>query len=203
MQMSFKLIYLVFILILIGCAPALQMSDSEIVMSKPDEGQVFGSIHVTLRDDKNDSMWVSSLEGSQWSFKVDKSDGTFVGRFLKQERHELTAVAGGEESFFVTKLPVGDYVISECYRSGFSPTRMSGGLYLHFKVEPGKTIYIGKLVMELPKYNNQYFMMFNPSVKDEKENALAALKGAYKNFGERMETKLMQGPDTTHFGSGR
>jgi hypothetical protein len=187
----YRFICLITAVMLIGCAPSLKMTNNQISSMKPEEGQVFGSIQITLRDDNNNSIWVASIEGTKWLFMVDNSNRTWPQKVLSQERFELDAIAGAEESFFVAKLPAGEYAIKECSGTGLL-NNMRSNLDIHFKVEPGKTIYIGKLIVEFPKYNNPYALLYNCKVENKQAEALSMLNNSYNNLGKNIETGLMQ-----------
>jgi hypothetical protein len=203
---NYGLIVLVLILPVVGCAPALKTANEDLLEKKPDEGLVIGSLQIKLWDPYGDkaSKWWNSIENKKWHFIVNNIKTDAVTKFFKQGEFALTTIAGGEETPFLAKLPAGKYRFEDVYKNGSSAWRGYAGKY--FYVEAGKTSYIGRLVVVMPKYPGNWF-----GVEYEVESALSEtlpkLHAKYSNIEGDIQTNLMRVdnslPDLTRYDKDR
>jgi len=120
---------------------------------------------------------------------VDAGKNSTLG-FLTKNKFELTAVVGEPETFFVAKLPAGEYRFDEVHTKGFP--RWKGYVGKGFIVEPGATTYIGRLVKVMPKYYAAMLTYSNHDVEDVRSETVAELKNAYPQLGGKITTSLMK-----------
>jgi hypothetical protein len=86
-------------------------------------------------------------------------------------------------------MPAGDYLIYELRQPGFS--NLQRAMNVHFRVDPGKATYIGRLVVDFP---DQLISVFTPvriRVEDARAAALDTAKGRYGKDFAHAATNLM------------
>ncbi len=185
-------IVLVLILPVAGCAPALKTTNEDLLEKKSDEGLVIGSLQIKLLDPYGDeaSKWWISIENKKWHFIVNNIKTDAATKFFTEGEFDLTTIAGGEETPFLAKLPAGIYRFEDVYKSGFAAWRGYAGKYFH--VEAGKTTYIGRLVVVMPKYpgNNGFGVEY--IVESALSETLPKLHTKYSNIEGDIQTKLMR-----------
>jgi hypothetical protein len=133
----------------------MQMSREELGGLQANEGIVLGSIQIRGGKDL--------LGRTKWNLAAKRTDNT-------GSEYSIAANREGEEEFFITRMAAGDYRIYRLYQEGFSTFSASASVY--FKVEPGKTKYIGRLVVEFPPGLITITTPVKMTVEDAKEKAL-------------------------------
>ncbi len=112
---------------------------------------------------------------TEWKLDIRKREDTVLKRMSASRYHSLTAIAGGEEVYFATKLPAGKYTIVSLYKDGFTAFRAA--LRINFEVNPEKTTYIGNLLFTMPTTINQYkYARFLVEILDVQEETVSYLK---------------------------
>jgi len=117
-------------------------------------------------------------------------DTWFLAARRTQEKTLLTALApsaseykiqasrDGAEEFYATKLPAGQYYFARLYQTGFSTFQTQ--INIQFTVEPGKTMYIGRVVVEFPSGVLTVGTPFQLRIEDDR---VAAIDNAKRRFG--------------------
>ena len=195
----YRLIVLVPILIVVGCAPALKTTNEDLLEKKPGEGLVIGSLQIKLWDPYGDkaSKWWISMEKQKWHFIVNNIKTDALTKFFKSGEFELTTIAGGEETPFIANLPAGKYRFEDVYKN-----RFRGYAGKSFNVEAGQTTYIGRLVVVMPKYPGNWFGA-EYFVESALSETLSKLHTKYSNLEGSIKTNLMRIdnrlPDLKHY----
>ena len=101
----------------------------------------------------------------------------------------IQASRGEEEEVFVVRMPAGDYRFWKLYQPGFSTA--TANTNIQFKVQPGKTIYIGRIVIEFPPGFITAFTGFQIRVEDAKASTLDVGRKKYGLSGDDVTTDLM------------
>lgn len=142
--------WLVGALALVGCTSPVQMKAADLHEIGPTEGRVFGSVLVVVAPlAENESSWAwtqgRKASGFDYSLLLEKyKEGLFD---LGGEERSIRVEPGKEEGFAL-KLEQGRYLFTKLKQEGFSNLEM--GLGASFEVTPGKTTYVGRIVIELP-----------------------------------------------------
>lgn len=163
-----KYLTLLTTLLFSGCTTSMRMSSDELKDLSPNEGIVIGSAQIKGgRDLIGRTKWEivakEIKDASPLSF-LASSDFTF----------SIQAHREGDEEFFVTKMPAGNYSFWKLYQPGFST--FTAPISVQFRVEPGKTKYIGRLYIEFPPELLTSFTAFKITIEDTKESALDVVK---------------------------
>jgi hypothetical protein len=179
---------LTLLLLLFGCESSMKMSPQEVSQIKHNEGIVVGS--VMIKGGK-ESEWRKQLGlgAHSWTLEVEAMD-----RMLTT--FSIDAKERGDEAIFVTKIPAGGYRFVRLERGN-----IYGVINVPFTVQPAKTIYIGRLVIELPReqvrggqktiFGDIKGTQFSCSVEDAKEQTLASAEKTYGNLLRESVTALM------------
>jgi len=172
--MKTKYLVLLVTLLIAGCSSAIpmQMNPEMLKTVQPNEGIVIGSVMMRGGED--------ILGRNEWKLAVKSNDG--LGEFFMIATRD-------QEEFFTAKMPAGEYHIKNFYQSGFS--NAYSDVSIHFKVEPGKTTYIGRLVIEFPPGLTTMATKFKISLENAKD---PAIDNAQKNTDLAMKdvsTRLM------------
>jgi len=87
-------------------------------------------------------------------------------------------------------MPAGNYHFYELYHKGFFGSKSWYKINIHFEVQPEKTVYIGRLVIE---FSGLITLFSRPSLKVEnsKEAAIALTENKYANLIHEVSTDLM------------
>ncbi len=166
-----------FVLLLLGCSSPIKMSMplQDVQQFAPNEGIVTGS--VLIKGGK------AIMGLKTWTLLAKDTNG-------KSKDYSVQAKRGGDEIIFVTKMPVGNYHFYELYNKGFFGSKSWIKINIHFEVQPEKTVYIGRLVIE---FSGLIMLGSRPSLKVEnsKEAAIALTENKYKNLIREASTDLM------------
>lgn len=141
-----------------GCATTMQMSPEELNKLQPNEGIVIGSVHIRGGKD--------ILGRTKWNLAAKKTDYTGTEYSIQAHRE-------GEEEFFAVRMVAGDYRFYKLYQEGFST--FISFTNIRFKVESGKTKYLGRLVIEFPPEFITVMTQFKIAIEDNKEQALVTV----------------------------
>jgi hypothetical protein len=143
---------------------------AELSQIEEDHGVVVGSILITGRGKKNIFGLVQ-----RWTLDVSGYKNPEITGYSIE-------VLGEEEKIFVTEMPAGEYYFGEL---------RIGNAYSHlnqrFTVHPGKTVYLGRLLIEFPGRGLGFLF----KVEDAKEETLAAAEQTYGNVVRNVVTDLM------------
>lgn len=142
-------------LLVSGCATTMQMSPEELKGLQPNEGVVLGSVQIRGGKDL--------LGRTKWTLAAKRTDNSGT-------EYSIVAHREGEEEFFVTRMAAGIYRIYKLYQEGFSTFNVSTNV--QFRVEPGKTKYLGRLVIEFPPGFITVNTPIKIAVEDAKDKAL-------------------------------
>ncbi|MDF0667518.1 MAG: hypothetical protein P0119_15795 [Nitrospira sp.] len=185
---------LTMIAVLVGCStPSLDMAGGPIVPAGPDGGVVIGSVLVQAEQDAPDS-WFNQLFGRKaagftYQFEILRVQATDPkGRHPYLARYELDAKPG-EERIFVARLPVGTYLFKTFHHEGLSA--MGGDVGVNFSVAPETTVYIGRLVLDLPG-RVAMGTSYTYQVQDARETTLAVIQNQYPHLSQRVVNAPMQ-----------
>jgi hypothetical protein len=179
---------------LAGCTtPSLDMSGGRIELAGPDGGVVIGSVLVQAERDPPNS-WFNRLFGRKaagftYDFEIVRIDTNDPkGARPYADRYELDAEPGVER-IFVARLPVGDYLIKTFRHEGLSA--MGGDLGLIFSVAPDATLYIGRLLLDVPRRVTMG-APFTYTVQDARESTFAAVHERHPDLGQHAVNAPMQ-----------
>lgn len=162
---------------LVGCATTTQMQQQELRDPTRDESLVIGSVSIRGGTD--------ILGRTRWELWINKAERT---TFIAPD-YSIQAHRGGDEEVFAVTMPVGDYRIVELRQPGFSTFRMDTNV--SFRVEPGKTTYIGRLVIEFPQETITVFTPIRITVENAKDPSVATAKDKYRKHFDDVTTSLM------------
>lgn len=183
-----RILWFIALLVLAGCStPSLDMSGGRIDPPGPDGGVVIGSVLVQADQDPSDS-WLNRLFGRKaagftYDFEVLRVHPTDPkGTLPYLARYELDAKPG-EERIFIARLPVGNYLLKAFRHEGLSA--MGGDLGLNFSVASETTIYVGRLVLEIPR-RVTLGTSYTYQVQDARETTLAAVQKQYPHLGRQV-----------------
>lgn len=152
-----KYLALLATLLVSGCATTttMQMSPEELGRLQPNEGIVLGSVHIKGGKDL--------LGRTKWTLAAKRLDNS-------GPEYSIQAHREGNEEFFISRMEGGDYRIYRLYQGGFSS--FSSSPNIQFNVEPGKTKYLGRLVIEFPPGLMGVWTQIKIAIEDAKEEAL-------------------------------
>ena len=160
---------------LLGCA-SMTSSKQELREIAEDEGVVYGSFLVDVERVAD--------EGSAWEFwKGQKAGGsTYSVEITKRGRNPIKPTYAlratpGTEDVFIKKLPAGEYLIEKVSKEGFTNLELilDG---VTFRVVPGQTTYIGKLMLQFPN-RITVGSAVRVEVRDTQQETTESLKGEY------------------------
>jgi len=179
---QFKTGVLAFAFLSSGCATTMQMSSEELKRATPNEGIVVGSIQIKGGGD--------ILGRKKWELVAESIKGASLASLLPSgSDYAIQASRGEEEEVFVVRMPAGDYGFWMLYQPGFSS--FTAKTNIQFKVQPGKTIYIGRIAIEFPPGLLTAFTRFQVRVEDAKASALDVGRKKYGLSGDDVTTDLM------------
>jgi len=183
------------LLMLAGCSTtSLDMGDKPIEPPGPGWGIVVGSVLVEAEDDPPDSWWNRmfgrNAEGFTYEFQIvriewtDRKGGGHP--FAEQYRLEVKPKV---ERTFVSRLPVGNYLIKTFRHEGLSA--IGGDLEVKFSVEPGRTQYLGRLILDVPR-RVSFGTPYTFRIANARDTAIAALRQRYPAFAGEVVDSPMQ-----------
>ena len=199
-------LFLSILLLLSGCGGttrSVRATPSDLRGLPPGEGVAVGSvaIHAGPKGDNTTSL-LSGLKGKKWSVIVTnaKETETVMGRMalaaMESSGTGQLEVVEGEEMPFVMILPAGDHLFLSMSRSTLSGTRWSVPLQVPFRVSPGKTTYVGRLVIEMPAKMDTFLglptgVRYKALVDDAQDETIGALRKEYGDLLANVERDLM------------
>lgn len=183
------------LLLLAGCSTtSLDMSDRPIEPPGPGWGIVVGSVLVEAEDDPPDSWWNRTFgrnaEGFTYEFQIvriewtDRKGGSHP--YAEQYRLEVKPKV---ERTFVSRLPVGNYLIKTFRHEGLSA--IGGDLEVKFTVEPGRTQYLGRLILDVPR-RVSFGTPYTFRIANARDTAVAALRQRYPALAQEVVDSPMQ-----------
>ncbi|WP_455371088.1 hypothetical protein [Petrachloros mirabilis] len=179
-----------------GCAaPSLDMSDRRIPPPGPDGGVVIGSVLVQAEQELPDS-WFTRLFGRNagsfvYEFEIVRTGMGIANKSDPYKDRYVLDVQPGEERFFVAHLPVSRYVFKSFHHKGLSA--MGGEVGLTFSVAPGTTVYIGRLLLEVPG-RVTLGTSFTYRVENAREATLVAVRRRHPEISLQPVDAPMQTP---------
>ncbi|MBA5865472.1 MAG: hypothetical protein GDA67_02115 [Nitrospira sp. CR1.3] len=188
-------VWMLSLLVLAGCAtPSFDMSDGSIEPVGPDGGIVIGSVLVQADQESPDSwynQWFGrKAAGFTYDFEIVRAqtiDPDKAGRYA--DRYELDAKPK-EERIFVARVAAGNYLIRTFRHEGMSA--MGGQLDVRFSVAPGKTHYIGRLILDVPR-RVTLGSPYTYKVEDARETTLAVVQKRQPGLAQNVVNAPMQG----------
>jgi hypothetical protein len=181
-------------LVLAGCAtiPSLDMSDGPIEPPGQNIGIVIGSVLVHTDQEPPDS-WFNKLfgrtaKGFDYDFEILRAVSPAHPQPPGEERYELE-VKPAVERIFVARLPFGRYVINSFRYKGISV--LAGELGLTFVVAPRTTLYIGRLILEVPR-RVTLGTPYTVEIQNGREATIGALQTQHPGLGRDALDALIQ-----------
>jgi hypothetical protein len=180
--MRLKIVLLITLLFLCSCSPALQSKPSEVANLQPNQGVIVGSLIMRLRDEQ--ATLPISLADKTWYAEVRRDDAGFFAKTMPSGGRALFIKADGKEIPFVAVLSPGIYALEELVSQGLAPN-FRVKLKARFVVEGKKKIYIGRLVITIPKEMGTLDPILfkrrgvDVTVEDAQSDTIAALSGEY------------------------
>src|SRR2546427_3523128 len=174
LQRCTKYLTLLATLLFSGCTTSMQMSSADLKELSTNEGIVIGSMQIKGGQ--------GVLGRTKWEIIAEEiqvqvtSSSSFLSSLFPSPNigFAVQAHRDGDEEFFVTKMPAGNYRFWTFHQPGFSTA--TAPINIKFRVEPGKTTYIGRLLIEFPPGSLKAFTRFKITIEDTKEAALDAAK---------------------------
>jgi len=184
------------LIIFSGCATSMEMRPSDVKELKSDEGVVFGSILIRKLSETEDMKTSTNEKGGKvWTVNMVDSRKSPV-KYSLSGADAAVQTREGLETPFVTKLAAGEYRFIEASAQVFAGT-LNLPLNITFRVDPGRTVYIGKLVIEMPQKMDKRVLgiasgtSFTFRVEDSQEATAESLKGEYGEVLEGAVKELM------------
>jgi len=158
----------------------MQMSREELKQLQAGEGIVLGSVKIKGGKDL--------LGRTQWKLAAKRIDNS-------GPEYSMQAHREGDEEFWAVRMAAGSYRIYKLYQEGFST--FLGLTDIQFTVDPGKTKYLGRLVIEFPPGLLAAATRFTVAIEDGKDGALekSAMKAGLTVSD--VATDLMKSQDRT------
>ena len=177
---------LALVLLLPACATSMQMSPRDVADVSEDEGIVIGSVLVLVEAGAPPGCWLMKPD----RFKVTVSDFDFD---WTAEYDFYLDLMPEEEAVFVTRMKAGEYRFHRLdLESG--PLRLLTNLEVvldvRFKVEAGRPVYVGRLVLHLPPVL-QLDETVRVTVENPREEALSETGKTYGSVVDDAVTDLM------------
>lgn len=174
---SFKFyLVLLFILLLSGCATSMKMTPVELNNLAPNEGVIVGSLIVKGGKDL--------IGRTKWELSTENlSDSSTFSKI-----YSITANRDEGEKIFASKMPAGDYSFSDLTQP-FSTFRIK--TYLPFTVQPNKTVYIGRIIIEFPPGFINISTGVDIKVEDAREDIMDSVSNQYGISLNNVETELV------------
>jgi hypothetical protein len=198
LQRCTKYFVLLATLLFSGCTTSMRMSPDELKELSPNEGIVIGSVQIKGGQDL--------IGRTKWEIIAEEirvTSSSFLSSVFPSPNlgFGVQAHRDGDEEFFVTKLPAGNYRFWTLHQPGFSTATAT--INIKFRVEPGKTTYIGRLLIEFPPGLHTSFTTFKITIEDTKESALDVAKKRDGFAATGVVTDLMTSQGRTGCLSGR
>ncbi len=162
--------------LLVGCTflptTGMRMSAADLQTLGPDDGLVVGSFLVKGGKD--------ILRGNRYQLVAKR-----LGR-LFPSGYTVEADRGGPEVIFVAKMPAGSYHFYKLRETGSLIKRTD----IQFQVQPGRTIYIGRLVVA---FTGRYSRL-TLNVEDARATSISGAESEYGVTLSDVITDLMSVP---------
>lgn len=184
------------LLLLSGCVPSLQMPIETFSKIEKNEGVIIGSIQMKGGEDllgrKSWELSAKTFETEE-ECKYIKKRSAYRALFIKptcpSSEYSIEVIRDGKESHFVAKLPAGEYHFV-CLRGlGFSSFLRRTDV--HFTVQPNKTVYIGRLLMEFPPETITKLSDIRQTVENDKDLTIKSMEKTYEKLVRNAITNLM------------
>ena len=180
---SFRFCFILFLILLFsGCATPMKMAPVDLQNLTPNEGVVVGSLIVKGGKDL--------IGRTKWELSTENlSDSSTFSKI-----YSITANRDEGEKIFVSKMPAGDYSFSDLTQP-FSTFHAK--TYLPFTVQPNKTVYIGRIIIEFQPGFINISTHGEPStgvdikVEDAREDIMASVGNQYGISLKNVETGLV------------
>lgn len=168
------------VLLMAGCASPMVSTKEELQSVSANEGIVFGSIlFIVAEGPKDESAWAflkgRKADDVEWTVTF----GEVVGFQPFATTYSISAKPGNEE-VFIKKLPPGNYNIRRAVPAGFFGLSSNHyvSLDIYFTVEPQKSSYIGKLVVNVPD-RIMLGSRVRVAISDSQEETVARLRSEH------------------------
>lgn len=164
------------------CAAALPSPQPVLRDPAPGEGTVIGSVWIKGGKDL--------LGRTRYAIGINRADkkNTFAHDYIVEARR------GGDEEVFAFVMPGGEYRISQLKQLGFS--NFGRSMSLVFNVEPGKTTYVGRLLVEFPQETITIYTPVRFSVEDAGAATVPAAQVKFDKEFEGASAQLMAATST-------
>jgi hypothetical protein len=153
---------------LLGCATEMKMRAEDLRNLGPDEGLVLGSVLIGGGKD--------ILGRTSWDLVVNKYRERAWGN--EHADYTIEATRDGDEVVFLTKMPAGNYAFDRLVQSGLSSAELLIGI--PFEVQAGKTVYVGRVLVQFPPGLIDALTKVEVQVEDDKQ---ATVDRAREEFG--------------------
>ena len=174
----YKLYFTFFLLLLFsGCATSMKMVSAELQNLEPNEGIVIGSIMIKEGKDL--------LSRNKWELGASNIK---TGSSLLFD-YSIEAKSGEDEVVFAAKMPAGDYRFWQLRQTGFSAFHLQTDI--GFKVQPNKTVYLGRLKIEFAPSLIYVGTEVKFEVEDVKKSTLVRANKKYGLLLRDVITNLM------------
>ena len=155
-----------FIFVISGCASPMNMSSGELNDLASNEGIIVGSLEITGGDD--------AMGRVDWEL-IAKNDEDST--FITTKTYSIAAKRDEGEEIFASKLPAGNYTFYKLFQPGFSSFEAEASF--SFTVQPGKPVYIGRLIVRFPPGTLNIYSKFYYGVEDAKDDITEQVKISY------------------------
>lgn len=154
------------IFLLSGCATSMKMAPEDLKNLSSNDGIIVGSLNVTGGKDL--------LGRVEWALiaKNDNDSG-----FAPSKKYSITAMRDKGEEIFVSKMPVGNYTFYELSQPGFSSFKAKTNF--GFTVQPGKIVYIGRLLVKFSPGLINFSTKIHYKVEDAKDIIIGNVNKLY------------------------
>jgi hypothetical protein len=180
-----------------SCATQLETSKQNLVLERPHDGIVFGSILVKNDLPETKKSWggllspLTRVETSSFNYRLELHKKIFLGEPTYNLDVELN-----NERHFIFKFEEGEYCTRQLIPM-MKGSFMAGSLLrlpidLCFDVTAGKTSYIGELIIHLPEYLQSGFGTVT-NVVDNKDRSISELEKEQDVQLKETITRLMHG----------
>jgi hypothetical protein len=168
---------------LVACQTTMKMNREELEDVGPEEGLVLGSFLVKGGKD--------FLGRKTWDLLAEEDDGSSFP-FSTSRDYSIRGRRDGDEAVFLTKMEAGSYHFYKLVQPGFS--NAEADLHVPFEVQAGKTLYLGRLVIEFPDEQVAWGTRFSIEVEDDRQACVERARTEYGLPLEDVVTGLMVVP---------
>ena len=152
--------------LLSGCVTSMKMAPEDLKSLSSNEGIIVGSLNVTGGEDL--------LGRVEWALIAKNNNDS---GFAPAKKYSITAMRDKGEEIFVSKMPVGNYTFYELSQSGFSSFKAKTNI--RFTVQPGKVVYIGRLLIKFPPGFINMSTKIHYKVEDAKDTIIENVNKLY------------------------